>query len=577
MNPLVSDPFIDFLVRDVLDVDGLCRLPGFEGHGRETIDPWFAACRRVAREVLFPSYRAIDAEPPRFENGRVFVHPKMHDAWRELVGLGVISAVSQLPLTVTTLSNAYLMAGNLSAYGFAGLTAGAAHLIEAFGSEPLKAAYLEKMQSGEWTGTMALTEPHAGSSLGDVTTRAKPTESGHHLISGAKIFISGGDQDLTPNVVHLVLARLNGAPVGSKGISLFAVPKLRPTPGGLVPNDVQVSGVIHKIGWRGIPSLALSFGDEGDCHGFLVGAPHQGLRCMFQMMNEARIMVGVNGAATASVAFHEALAYARERKQGRSLGSTDGKAPQVPLTEHPDVRRMLLRQKAIVEGSLGLLGMAARYADLSGHATDEAEKARAKLLLDLLTPIAKTFPAEKGFESNALALQIHGGYGYSSEYLPEAWLRDQKLNSIHEGTTTIQGLDLLGRKVVAGAGAALLALREEIEVELERAQFDVSALRTAADQLVELTGTLGAHGAGGDLEGMLGHSADFMEALSLVVVGWVWTKLVNAAASRTDDFSQGLRAAANYWHRTELSRVPALVSLCASGERSYLDLRDSWL
>jgi len=585
MNPLVSDPFVDFLLRDVLDVDALCKLPAFKSHSRETIDPWFAACRRVAREVLFPSYRAIDSEPPRFEGGRVFVHARMHDAWRELVGLGAISAVSELPLTVTTLSSAYLMAGNCAAYGFAGLTAGAAHLIEAFADEQLKATYLEKMQSGQWTGTMALTEPHAGSSLGDVTTRARPTDSGHFLISGAKIFISGGDQDLTENVVHLVLARIDGSPAGSKGISLFAVPKRRPSTslglnGGvtrLEDNDVQVSGVIHKIGWRGLPSLALAFGDEGNCHGWLVGAPNQGLRCMFQMMNEARIMVGVNGAATASVAFHESLAYARERKQGRAIGNPDINSPQLPLTEHADVRRMLLRQKAIVEGSLGLLGLTARYADVAMHGVDEAEKARAKLLLDLLTPIAKTFPAEKGFESNALALQIHGGYGYSSEYLPEAWLRDQKLNTIHEGTSGIQALDLLGRKVVAGGGAALMALREELEVELGRAKFDVSALRSAADRMVELTGALGARGASGDLDGMLGHSSDFLEAMSVVVVGWVWTRLANAVASRDDDFARGLRAAAQYWLRTEVTRVPALATLCESAERSYLELKESWL
>ncbi len=583
MNPLVSDLFVDFLLQ-VLDVDGLCRLPAFSSHSRETVDPWFAACRRVAREVLFPNYKVIDAEPPRFEAGKVLVHPRMHEAWRELVSLGVIEANTELPLTVTTLSSAYLMAGNLSAFGFAGLTAGAAHLIEVFGNDFLKTTYLSKMKAGEWTGTMALTEPQAGSSLADVSTKASPTAMGHHLISGAKIFISAGDHDLTPNVVHLVLARLDGAPAGSKGISLFAVPKLRPAADGitLIANDVHVTGLIHKIGWRGLPSLGLSFGDEGDCHGFLVGAPHQGLRCMFQMMNEARIMVGLNAAASASVAFHQSLAYARERRQGRAVGNADAASPQVALIEHADIRRMLLRQKAIVEGSLALLGVAARYADLSKHALDAAGRERAKLLLDLLTPIAKTFPAEKGFESNALALQIHGGYGYSSEYLPEAWLRDQKLNTIHEGTSSIQGLDLLGRKAVAENGAAVLALREEIEIELELAAassrwpFDVTALRTAADQMVKLTATLGARGAAGDAEGMLSHSSDYMEALSLVVIGWVWAKLANAVTSRDDDFVQGLRAAALYWHHTELPRVPALASLCVSAERSYLDARDSW-
>ncbi len=577
MNPLVSDAFVDFLVADVLDVEGLCRLPKFEGHGKETIGPWFAACRRVAREVLAPGYRAIDAEPPRLVDGRVRVHPKMHDAWRELVGLDVIAAVHQLPLTVTTLSSAYLMAGNLSAYGLAGLTAGAAHLIEAFGSGAVRELFLSQLRSGEWAGTMALTEPQAGSSLADVTTRARPVAEGTFLINGAKIFISGGDQDLTQNVVHLVLARIEGSPAGTKGISLFAVPRRRPEGDGLVDNDVHVSGVIHKIGWRGLPSLALSFGDEGDCHGWLVGMPNQGLRCMFQMMNEARIMVGVNAAATASVAFHESVAYAKDRKQGRALGNADASSEQVPLTAHADVRRMLLRQKAIVEGSLALLGLTARFADLSVHAADEAERTRAKWLLDLLTPIAKTFPAEKGFESNALALQVHGGYGYSSEYLPEAWLRDQKLNTIHEGTTSIQGLDLLGRKVVAGGGAALLALVDEMEPDLAKSALDVSVLRAAVGQVSEVTAALGARGASGDVEGMLGHSADFMEAMSVVVVGWVWTKLSNAVAGRDDDFSKGLRTAAQYWLVTEVPRVDALLKLCVSEDRSYLDLQPAWL
>ncbi len=584
MNPLISDAFVDHLINDVLELDALLALPAFAGHSRaETIGPWLSACRRVAREVLFPDYRLMDLEPPRFENGHVTVHPRMKVAWRELRELGVIVAGrpaavggQQLPLTVATVSHAYLMAGNLAAYAFAGLTTGAAHLIEAFGSASLKATFLDKMYSGEWTGTMALTEPQAGSSLADVTSRARPTDAGHFLISGAKIFISGGDQDLTDNIVHLVLARIDGAPAGTKGISLFAVPKKRPVDGALVPNDVHVSGVIHKIGWKGLPSLALSFGDEGDCHGWLVGEPHQGLRCMFQMMNEARIMVGVNGAATASAAFHESLAYARERRQGRPAGAAPS-STAVPLVEHADVRRMLLRQKAIVEGSLGLLGMTARYADLAEHATEDETRARAKLLLDLLTPIAKTFPAEKGFESNALALQIHGGYGYSSEYLPEAWLRDQKLNTIHEGTTTIQGLDLLGRKVVAGGGAALLALNEVVARDVARSTFDASALSAAMDRVSTVVATLGARGAAGDVEGMLAHSADFMELLSTVIIGWVWVALTNPLGERTDDFAQGLRAARAYWFATELTRVPALAELVTSADRSFVDLRDAWL
>jgi butyryl-CoA dehydrogenase len=584
MNPLLSDRFVDLLLNDVLDVAGLCRLPAFAAHSADTIGPWMTACRRVAREALYPTYRAMDQEPPRFVDGRVIVHPRMHDAWRELKELGVIAAArplevggQQLPLTVATLSNAYLMAGNLSAYGFAGLTTGAAHLIEAFGSPELKAAVLEKLYSGTWAGTMALTEPQAGSSLADVTTRATPASDGSFRIVGSKLFISAGDHDLTENIVHLVLARIDGAPAGTRGISLFAVPRLRWTGAALVPNDVHVTGRIHKIGWRGLPSLALGFGDAGDCHGYLVGPPHQGLRCMFQMMNEARIMVGVNATATASVAFHESLAWARERRQGRPAATSGG--PQIPLIEHADIRRMLLRQKAIIEGSLTLLGVTARYADLAEHSEDEAERSRSKLLLDLLTPLAKTFPAERGFEANTLALQIHGGYGYSSEYLPESWLRDQKLNTIHEGTTTIQGLDLLGRKAIAGGGAAMLALSEELRVDLDRARargHDVTPLADALDQLLEVTATLGARGASGDVDGMLAHSHDYLDLASVVVVGWMWAKVV-ASLKGAGDFEDGLVRAAHFWWATELPRVRVLASLCESAEPSYVTLRDASL
>jgi butyryl-CoA dehydrogenase len=351
-------------------------------------------------------------------------------------------------------------------YGFVGLTVGAGHLIEAFGTDELKERFMTKMYAGEWTGTMALTEPQAGSSLGDITTSATPTDDGYYLIKGSKIFISGADHGITENVVNLALARIDGAPDGTKGISLFAVPRLREEGGSLVSNDVTVAGLIHKIGWRGLPSLALEFGDEGDCRGWLVGEPNQGLRYMFQMMNEARIMIGVNGAATASAAYHEALSYALDRKQGRQLGARGGE--QVSIIEHADVRRMLLRQKAIVEGSFALLGTVARYADISEQGASDEERERAGLLLNLLTPIAKTFPAERGFEANVLAIQVHGGYGYTSEYLPEAYMRDQKLNTLHEGTNAIQSMDLLGRKVMSKGGAPLRALAEEIGSTIAR-------------------------------------------------------------------------------------------------------------
>ncbi|WNG14145.1 acyl-CoA dehydrogenase [Cystobacter fuscus] len=594
-NPLLSDRDVDFQLYEVLDAESLCKLPAFADHSRETFTLFLDSTRRLARDVLAPTYRLMDSEPPTFRDGRVHVHPLMRTLYPQLVDLGLLAATrpvevggQQLPLTVYSLASAYLMAANLSAYAFIGLTTGAAHLIEAFGSEWLKDTFMAKMYSGQWTGTMALTEPHAGSSLADVRTRATPAEDGTYRVSGSKIFISGGDHDFGENVVHLTLGRVDGAPAGVRGLSLFAIPARRPEGGRLVDNDVRVTGAIHKIGWRGIPSLALNYGEGGDCRGWLVGQAGKGLAHMFQMMNEARIMVGFNGVATASVAYQEALAYARNRPQGRLSWEKDAARPQRPIIEHADVRRMLLRQKAIVEGGLSLLSMASWQSDVAEHGATPEARERAGLLADLLTPLAKTIPAEKGFEANTLAVQVHGGYGYSTEYLPEAWLRDQKLNSIHEGTTGIQGLDLLGRKVVAAGGGGLRAFVEEVEATVERARragVEPSwgeSLNEALQRVVALTMELGAAGMAGDVERMLRHSADYMELFSVLAVAWRW--LAQAAAAReglargTDgrDFYEGKLAAAQYWIHTELPRVAALVELCRSGEDSYTRMQPDW-
>ncbi|MBI5067106.1 MAG: acyl-CoA dehydrogenase [Deltaproteobacteria bacterium] len=594
-NPLLSDRDVDFVLHDLLDVGSLCRLPHFRDHSRETFELYLRSARRLAREVLYPSYRAVDEAPARLQGGAVTVHPALREIYPQLVALGTIAAPrpaevggQQLPHVVAAAADLYLMAGNLSATSFLGLTAGAGHLLESFGTEELRRTYMARMYSGEWSGTMALTEPQAGSSLGDVRTRARPTPAGHHLLDGAKIFISGGDQDLTGNIVHLVLARIEGAPPGVKGISLFCVPKLRPEAGRLVPNDVKVSGLIHKIGWRGFPSVVLSLGEEGDCRGWLVGQAHQGLAHMFQMMNEARIMVGCHGVATAAVAYQESLEYARTRPQGRPLASRDATRPQVPIVAHADVRRMLLRQKAIVEGGVALVLTVAHQADLAGHAEAPEARARAQRLLDLLTPVAKSFPAEWGFESNALAVQIHGGYGYSSEYLPEAWLRDQKLNSIHEGTTGIQGLDLLGRRAVADQGAGLRTLLEEIgsaAAQARQAGVDPAwpaAVERAGAALAETTMALAKKGLSGDAEGMLLHSTDYLRAACILVVSWLWLKqaavaqagLARDAASRP--FHEGKLCAAQYFICTELPDLERLLRLCRDGEDSYGRMREEW-
>jgi alkylation response protein AidB-like acyl-CoA dehydrogenase len=602
VNPLLDDRDVDLILDELLDLRALAALPHFADHDRETYELVLASARTLARDALFPAYPALDAAPPVLTDGKVAVHPALRPLYASLVELGLTSATrphavggAQLPLTIASLATAYLMAGNLSVYGYVGLTQGAAHLLEAFGSDALRATYMAPMYRGEWTGTMALTEPQAGSSLADITTTAELAPGGdHYRIRGAKIFISAGDHDLTPNIVHMTLARIAGAPPGMKGVSLFCVPKRRVEAGALVDNDVAVTGLIHKIGWRGLPSILLAYGERGDCRGWLVGEPHQGIRYMFQMMNEARIMVGLNGVATASVAYHEALAYARVRTQGRPLGARDPAAPPIAIIEHADVRRMLLRQKAIVEGGLALLARAAFYSDLAHHATG-ATAERARLVLDVLTPVAKSFPAEKGFEANALALQIHGGYGYSSEYLPEAWLRDQKLNSIHEGTTGIQAADLLGRRAVAGGGAALAALAGEIATGVARARAAgvdaawIAAVERAVGTVGALTTELARRGLAGDPEAMLLHATDYLDLVSTVVIAWQWLELAAVArealagplprgrAARDAGYYRAKLAAAQYWIRTELPRVDLLAALCRDGEDSYAALDPTWL
>jgi butyryl-CoA dehydrogenase len=592
-NPLVRDRDVAFLLYEVFDVERLCGLPAFADHSRDTFDAVLTSARRLARDHLYPAHTSMDAEPPVLRDGQVYVHPRMHELYGRMVDLGLISASrpdavggQALPHLVTSLASSYLMAANAAAYGYVLLTAGAAHLIETFGSDQQKDAFMHRMYAGTWTGTMALTEPQAGSSLADVQSTATPSGDGHYLIRASKIFISGGDHDICDNIVHLLLARIQGAPPGTRGISLFAVPKRRWQDGALVPNDVHAAGLIHKIGWRGLPSMVMSYGEAGDCHGWLVGEPHRGLAHMFQMMNGARIQVGLHGVATASVAYHESLAYAQTRAQGRPVAARDPGQPPVPIIAHADVRRMLLRQKAIVEGGLALLARTSLYADLAEHAPTEQERRAARLLLDLLTPVAKSFPAEKGFEANALAVQIFGGYGYSSEYPVESWLRDQKLNSIHEGTTGIQSLDLLGRRIVAEGGGALRALRQAIGETVSRAQHSqvhaswIETMQRSLATTEALVGALSARGLGGDVDGMMRHSAHFLDLLSTLVVGWQWLELAAAAReARTpgdQGFYEGKLCAAQYWFATEMPRIEQLATLCRESDDSYARMEPAW-
>ncbi|MCC6810840.1 MAG: acyl-CoA dehydrogenase [Deltaproteobacteria bacterium] len=571
-NPLIDDRTLDFLLYDVLDTEALVRFPRFEMHNKESFTLALRTVAKLARESLFPTLRKMDQEPPVLKDGRVHTHPDLPRVVGQMVEQGYVAMARpievggmQMPLTIASAIGAYLDAGNVGAACYVGLSGGAAHLIESFGSDELKKTYMQPMYEGRWTGTMALTEPHAGSSLADVRTKATPTGKGDYLVQGEKVFISGGDNSFSENIVHLTLARIDGAPAGTKGVSLFVIPKRRVEGGKLVDNDCKPSGLFHKMGWKGLPSIALKFGEDNACHGYLVGKANEGLRCMFQMMNGARLNVGMAAAANASVAYHEALAYAQNRPQGRAMTNRDASTPQVPIIEHMDVRRMLLAQKAIVEGCLALLLTCARYSDVADASPDEEARAKAQKLLDLLTPIAKSFPAEKGFEANALAVQVHGGYGYTAEYLPELLLREQKLNTLHEGTTGIQSLDLLGRKIFGDMGLSIGLLGEEMRQDiaqaekLPRTKKHAGALGEALDGWTVLLATLGTRAQSGDVDGALATSVWHLELASTIVVAWLWLRMAHIAAKKpSSPFYEGKLRAADYWFETELPRAAEL-------------------
>jgi butyryl-CoA dehydrogenase len=463
-------------------------------------------------------------------------------------------------------------AANYSAMVYPILTDGAAHLIEVFGSDALKETYIPKMFSGEWQGTMALTEPQAGSSVGDIMTVAEPTDQGYHMIRGQKIFISASDHDAVENVVHLMLARIKGAPAGVKGISLFAVPKLRPSRSGeLVFNDVNIAGLYHKLGYKGSPITQMSMGENNDCRGWLVGEPNKGLACMFQMMNEQRIDVGLGAAGIASSAYYTALDYCKERPQGRRLSDKDPSKPQVPIIEHADVKRMLLFQRAIVEGALSLLFQCAMYADMEIVLTGE-EKEKYSLLLDLLTPVAKSYPSEMCILSVSQALQCLGGYGYCDEFPVEQHYRDVRIHPIHEGTTGIQGQDLLGRKVRIQDGRAFELFLEQVQETTKDANAIpelkpyAEALENAIASLKEVTAHLLDVAVKQGPEIFLADATVYLEFFGIISVAWQWLlqgitiqKGLESSPSESEaDFLQGKLYTMRFFFAYELPKTGAL-------------------
>ncbi len=589
----VSEKNLKFLLYEVFDAESLTCFEYYREHNRKTFDMVLKEALKLSRNLLYPVFAEMDRNPPELIAGKVKVHPSVRTIMKEFGDGGWISSRmpyeldgNQLPHLIADACDFIFGAANYSAGVYPGLSAGAAHLIESFGSKELFDTYVLNMYAGKWQGTMALTEPEAGSSLTDITTTAEPTEQGYYLIKGQKIFISAGDHDGVENVVHLMLVKIKDAPPGIKGISLFVVPKNRIDENGpLISNDVNTSGIYHKLGYRGCPIVQLSMGDKDNCRGWLVGEPHNGLRYMFQLMNQARIGVGIGAASIATAAYYASLEYSRTRRQGRPVSKKDPALPQVPIIEHADVKRMLLFQRAVVEGSLSLLMQCSKYVDMIKVLPDD-EKEKYINLLEILTPVAKSYPSEMGIESISRGLQCFGGSGYCDDYPMEQYYRDARIHPIHEGTTGIQGMDLLGRKVVAQNGLPFMLFIAEIEKTISMAD-EFPELRIYAQQLSdsrtkleEVTGHLIQVFTDKGAEYFLADATLYLELFGIIAIAWQWLlqgiavqkALQNAPNMKDIAFYQGKFIALRYFFGYELPKTLGLAERLLNGDGLTVDM-----
>ncbi|WP_433368061.1 acyl-CoA dehydrogenase [Actinoplanes sp. CA-142083] len=573
MSRILSRRDLDFLLYEWLDVEALTARERFAEHSRETFDAFLDVCARIAERDFAPHNRRNDLEEPTFDGERVHVIPEVAAALKAFNEAGLTAATmderyggSQLPVVVARACFLWFQAANIGTSSYPMLTMANAHLLITHGSQEQIDTYVRPMLEGRFTGTMCLSEPQAGSSLSDVLTRAVSQGDGTYRVTGSKMWISGGDHELSETIVHLVLARVAGAPAGVKGLSLFVVPKHLVAADGTVGerNGVALAGLNHKMGYRGTTNAVLSF---DDATGYLVGEEGKGLAYMFHMMNEARIGVGAGAVALGYTGYLHALAYARERSQGRPVAAKDPAAPPVPIVDHPDVRRMLLASKSYVEGGLALVLFAAKLLD--------EPSAENNLLLDVLTPIVKAWPSQWCRLADDHAIQIHGGYGYTREYPVEQFYRDNRLNSIHEGTDGIQALDLLGRKVVMRDGAGLQLLLSRIrETALGAPQDLGEPVLAAADRLARTTAKLWA---GGDPTVALANATAYLDAAGHLVIAWLWLSQLSAAGDKSGDFYEGKRIAARYFITHELPRTGPLFDLLDSRDTLMVDLLDAWL
>ena len=597
---LLNDRDVEFLLYEFLNGEALLERPRYQEHSREIFTATLNTAKVVAEKYFADHYAKGDACEPTFDGEKLEQIAETKQAWDAFAEAGFLAAGydfaeggMQLPEIILRTAMAYINAANVSTAAYPFLTLGAARLVHAFADDALKERYLPPMMDGRYAGTMALTEPDQGSALADIRTTAVPAVDGSYRISGQKMFISGGDQSLTENIVHMVLARIKGAPAGVKGISLFLVPKVLPAVDGQPAqrNDVKLAGLLHKMGYRNTTSTVLSFGEDGGAVGYLVGEPHRGLSYMFQMMNEARIGVGSGAAVLGYRGYLHALQYAKERPQGRHPSNRDPQSKQLAIIEHADVRRMLLMQKSYVEGGLALCMYASALHEDSQTGASEAERQQAADLLDLLTPIVKSWPSKYCLKANDLAIQVLGGSGYIREYPLEQLYRDNRLNPIHEGTEGIQAVDLLGRKVPAKALASYKILAGEIGSTIAACGDDAGLQPLAnrlGDSLERLNSTteilLGQMAA--DPDQGLANAALYLDAFGRVVVSWIWLRQALIAAQKLnsdsvlseedENFYRGKQQAARFYIEWELPEIEPQLKLLEAGNRVPFDMQRDW-
>jgi alkylation response protein AidB-like acyl-CoA dehydrogenase len=582
---------LKYILYDIHKLEDLLSRERFQEHDLESLDLFIDSVKEFSDRELFPYFKEMDETPAYHKDGTVIVHKQVQKVMHQSGEMGIIAASFdykdgglQIPFTALQAAVYVMDAANNHLPGYPSLTQGAAELIVEFGNEILKETYVPNMLAGIWGGTMCLTEPQAGSSLSDIVTKATPTKEGYYKISGQKIFISGGDHQFAENIVHLVLARIEGAPKGTKGISLFVVPKNRlKEDGTLEYNDVMTVADFQKMGQRGYCTTHLGFGDSDDCRGWLVGEEHKGLAQMFLMMNGARIAVGRGAAAISMAAYRASLQYANERPQGRKLTSTGKKNPsekQSLIIEHPDVRRMLLLQKSIVEGSLSLVFLASKYHDIVTTATSKEEKEKYHLLLEMIIPIVKTYPSEAGAESVDNGLQVLGGYGFCADFSLQQYYRDIRISSLYEGTTGIQSQDLLGRKVPMQNGKALELLVSEITKTILAASKDeelkqyATILGDKLKQSQKVLSHLMPFAMKGNYERYLADANLFMEYMSIVVLGWLWLEmavdakkeLTNTNRKYSEIFYESKIHTMKFYFKYEVPKTTSLVESLMNDE-----------